>query len=101
MWFFKANSDEGWKNAKSIYEFSALDIDGNKVDFNKYRYDVTTIWISDSRPIIRPVADTKAASALYDLSFKIQRYFCILLSLKTKSNKLLHFNGLKRNIIMR
>ncbi|KAG0443746.1 hypothetical protein HPB47_014574 [Ixodes persulcatus] len=38
-----ANSDEGWKNAKSIYEFSALDIDGNKVDFNKYRGHVTLI----------------------------------------------------------
>ncbi|CAN8003469.1 unnamed protein product [Ixodes pacificus] len=38
-----ANSDEDWKNAKSIYEFSALDIDGNKVDFNKYRGHVTLI----------------------------------------------------------
>jgi len=26
-----------WKSAKSIYEFSALDIDGNDVSLEKYR----------------------------------------------------------------
>lgn len=31
-----ANND--WKNAQSIYEFKAKDIDGNEVDFSKYKY---------------------------------------------------------------
>ncbi|KAL7851158.1 hypothetical protein AOLI_G00215140 [Acnodon oligacanthus] len=26
-----------WKSAKSIYEFSAIDIDGNEVSLEKYR----------------------------------------------------------------
>jgi hypothetical protein len=31
-------NQQGWKNAKNIYEFSAKDIDGNLVKFDKYRY---------------------------------------------------------------
>ncbi|OQR80266.1 phospholipid hydroperoxide glutathione peroxidase [Tropilaelaps mercedesae] len=30
--------DVNWKEAKSIYEFHALDIDGNDVHLEKYRY---------------------------------------------------------------
>ncbi|KAH9496843.1 glutathione peroxidase gpx1 [Bulinus truncatus] len=32
-----AAAEVNWKNAQSIYEFSALDIDGNKVSLEKYR----------------------------------------------------------------
>jgi glutathione peroxidase-family protein len=32
-----------WKNAKSIYEFSAIDIDGNEVSLEKYRDHVVLI----------------------------------------------------------
>ena len=32
-----SSSDETWKNAKSIYEFSANDIDGNKIELSKYK----------------------------------------------------------------
>lgn len=34
---------EDWKTAKSIYEFSATDIDGNEVSLEKYRGDVVII----------------------------------------------------------
>ena len=33
-----ATSDESWKNAQSIYEFKATDIDGNLVEMSKYKY---------------------------------------------------------------
>ncbi|KAL8584628.1 glutathione peroxidase gpx1 [Nucella lapillus] len=36
-------SGEGWKDAKSIYEFSANDIDGNDVPMEKYRGHVCLI----------------------------------------------------------
>jgi glutathione peroxidase-family protein len=32
-----------WKKVKSIYEFSALDIDGNEVSMEKYRGHVCII----------------------------------------------------------
>jgi len=32
-----------WKKAKSIYEFTALDIDGNEVSLEKYRGHVCLI----------------------------------------------------------
>jgi len=32
-----------WQNAKSIYEFSANDIDGNEVSLEKYRGNVCII----------------------------------------------------------
>ena len=32
-----AMSGDGWKNAKSIYEFTAKDIDGNDVSLEKYK----------------------------------------------------------------
>lgn len=32
-----ASSDESWKNAKSIYEFKAKDIEGNEIDLSKYK----------------------------------------------------------------
>ncbi|CAN8014312.1 unnamed protein product [Ixodes persulcatus] len=60
----QANSDEGWKNAKSIYEFTALDIDGNKVDFNKYREHVTLIVNVASKCTLTQEHYTKL-SALY------------------------------------
>ena len=34
----EAADKDAWKNAKSIYEFEALDIDGNSVSLEKYRY---------------------------------------------------------------
>ncbi|KAL1251373.1 hypothetical protein QQF64_019169 [Cirrhinus molitorella] len=34
---------EDWKSAKSIYEFSATDIDGNEVSLEKYRGEVVII----------------------------------------------------------
>ena len=30
-------SGESWKNAKTVYEFQAKDIDGNLVDLSKYK----------------------------------------------------------------
>ncbi|KAK3792537.1 hypothetical protein RRG08_011988 [Elysia crispata] len=38
-----ASGGEEWKKAKSIYEFSALDIDGNNVSLEKYRGKVCLI----------------------------------------------------------
>ena len=35
--FFQAESKDSWKNAKSIYEFKANDIDGNEVSLEKYK----------------------------------------------------------------
>jgi len=35
--------DESWKNAKSVYEFNAKDIDGNDVSLEKYRGQVLMI----------------------------------------------------------
>ena len=32
-----SNDKNAWKAAKSIYEFSAKDIDGNEVSLDKYR----------------------------------------------------------------
>ena len=32
-----AEAQNSWKTANSIYEFQAKDIDGNTVDFNKYK----------------------------------------------------------------
>jgi hypothetical protein len=32
-----AAADENWKHAKTIYEFSAKDIDGKDVDLSKYK----------------------------------------------------------------
>jgi len=34
---------EDWQRAKSIYDFSATDIDGNVVSLEKYRGDVVII----------------------------------------------------------
>lgn len=34
---------EDWQSAKSIYEFSAVDIDGNEVSLEKYRGNVVII----------------------------------------------------------
>ncbi|EEC19149.1 phospholipid-hydroperoxide glutathione peroxidase, putative, partial [Ixodes scapularis] len=68
-----ANSDEGWKNAKSIYEFTALDIDGNKVDFNKYRYGIMFIHNLD------------IVVVSYNLGYEVHI---------EKSNKQLYFNAL-------
>lgn len=33
----EASNNEDWKNAKTIYEFTAKDIDGNLIEFNKYK----------------------------------------------------------------
>ncbi|CAL1540069.1 unnamed protein product [Lymnaea stagnalis] len=38
-----AAGGDNWKKAKSIYEFSALDIDGNNVSLEKYRGKVCLI----------------------------------------------------------
>uniref|UniRef100_A0A2C9JBF9 Glutathione peroxidase n=1 Tax=Biomphalaria glabrata TaxID=6526 RepID=A0A2C9JBF9_BIOGL len=38
-----ATAEVNWKNAQSIYEFNALDIDGNKVSLDKYRGKVCLI----------------------------------------------------------
>lgn len=38
-----AASDESWKNAKTIYEFKAKDIDGKEVDLSKYKLLSRTI----------------------------------------------------------
>lgn len=38
-----ASGGEEWKTAKSIYEFNALDIDGNNVSLSKYRGKVCLI----------------------------------------------------------
>jgi len=37
----KGNAD--WKSATSIYDFSAIDIDGNEVSLEKYRGNVCII----------------------------------------------------------
>jgi len=37
------NQKDAWKQAKSIFEFSALDIDGNEVSLEKYRGHVCII----------------------------------------------------------
>lgn len=34
---------ETWQTAKSIYEFSATDIDGNEVSLDKYRDNVVIV----------------------------------------------------------
>jgi len=39
----KNMSEVNWKNASSIYEFNALDIDGNDVSLEKYRGHVCII----------------------------------------------------------
>lgn len=31
------NNDDDWKNAKTIYEFTAKDIDGKEIDLSKYK----------------------------------------------------------------
>lgn len=38
-----ASSDESWKKASSIYEFTVRDIDGNEVSLEKYRGHVALI----------------------------------------------------------
>jgi len=38
-----ATGNADWKTAKSIYDFSAIDIDGNEVLLDKYRDHVTLI----------------------------------------------------------
>lgn len=40
---FSAADKDWWKNAKSIYEFSVKDIDGNNVSLEKYRGHVVLI----------------------------------------------------------
>ena len=37
------NSSESWKNATNVYEFQALDIDGNLVEMSKYQGRVLLI----------------------------------------------------------
>jgi len=37
------DAKDGWKKAKSIYEFTAKDIDGNEVSLEKYRGHVCII----------------------------------------------------------
>lgn len=42
-----------WKSAKSIYEFSAKDIDGNEVSLEKYRYTMSHgIYLNHSHTCI-------------------------------------------------
>lgn len=38
-----AAADESWKDASSIYDFAAVDIDGNEVSFDKYKGHVALI----------------------------------------------------------
>lgn len=38
-----ATADESWKDASSIYDFSAVDIDGNEVSLDKYKGHVALI----------------------------------------------------------
>ena len=38
-----ATGNGDWKSATSIYDFSAIDIDGNEVSLEKYRGHVTVI----------------------------------------------------------
>jgi len=38
-----SKDDDSWKTAKSIYEFSAKDIDGNEVSMEKYRGQILII----------------------------------------------------------
>jgi len=47
-WLFDSSAEAGetkeaWKNASTIYEFSAKDIDGNQVSLDKYRGHVCLI----------------------------------------------------------
>jgi len=44
-WFFWDNddSDEHWRTASSIYDFTVTDIDGNAVPLERYRGNVTLI----------------------------------------------------------
>ena len=35
-----ATSGDSWKDAKSIYEFQAKDIDGNLVEMSRYKYAI-------------------------------------------------------------
>ncbi|KAG0426613.1 hypothetical protein HPB47_026274 [Ixodes persulcatus] len=37
------SASDGWKTAASIYDFDAVDIDGNKVSLSKYRGHVALI----------------------------------------------------------
>lgn len=39
----RENMEENWKDAKSIYDFEAIDIDGNNVTLDKYRGHVCII----------------------------------------------------------
>jgi len=38
-----ATADDDWRNKKSLYEFTAKDIDGNQVSFEKYRGHPTLV----------------------------------------------------------
>lgn len=42
--FDMAQENNSWKDAKSIYEFSANDIDGNLVELSKYKYKKHKIY---------------------------------------------------------
>ncbi|KAL3209217.1 hypothetical protein MRX96_009218 [Rhipicephalus microplus] len=39
-----ATADDSWKDASSIYDFSAVDIDGNEVSLDKYKGHVALIY---------------------------------------------------------
>jgi hypothetical protein len=41
------STSDSWKNAKTIYEFSATDIDGNLVDLSKYKYIFSVLCCSN------------------------------------------------------
>lgn len=38
--YFQSAQLEDWQSAKSIYEFTATDIDGNEVSLEKYRWEM-------------------------------------------------------------
>lgn len=38
-----SGSDQNWKAAKTFYEFSAFDIDGNNVSMEKYKGKVVLV----------------------------------------------------------
>uniref|UniRef100_A0A8C5LS24 Glutathione peroxidase n=1 Tax=Leptobrachium leishanense TaxID=445787 RepID=A0A8C5LS24_9ANUR len=44
-------AEANWKSAKTIYEFSAKDIDGNQVSLEKYKYCICSyVLITNINP---------------------------------------------------
>ncbi|XP_067137112.1 phospholipid hydroperoxide glutathione peroxidase GPX4-like [Centruroides vittatus] len=58
-------AEDDWKNAKSIYEFSAVDINGNEVLLEKYRGRVVLVVNSASNCAFTP-ANYIQLQALYE-----------------------------------